>query len=79
MKLQKTRKTILVKPCMFACWIIFTLSGLKCHKNLAGLGIRTLVFRANPGFLPKTERMSDSLNKTSDSLIRSFLMSDLRE
>ena len=30
-------------------------------------------------FLPKNERTSDSLKKTSDSLIRSFLVSDLSD
>ena len=30
-------------------------------------------------FLPKNERMSDSLKKTSDSLIRSFLVCDLSD
>ena len=30
-------------------------------------------------FLPKNERMSDSLKKMSHSLIRSFLVSDLSE
>ena len=30
-------------------------------------------------FLPKNEQMSDSLKKTSDSLIRSFLVSDLSD
>ena len=30
-------------------------------------------------FFPKNERMSDSLKKISDSLIRSFLVSDLSD
>ena len=30
-------------------------------------------------FLPKNERMSDSLKKTSDTLLRSFLVSDLSD
>ena len=33
----------------------------------------------NTRFLQKNERMSDSLKKTSDSLIRSFLVSNLSE
>ena len=45
----------------------------------AGLGICSLVFRANRLFLPKNERMSNSLKKTSDSLICSFLVSDLSD
>ena len=30
-------------------------------------------------FLPKNEQMSDSLKKTSDSLLRSLLLSDLSD
>ena len=33
----------------------------------------------NTRFLQKNERMSDSLKKTSDSLIRSFLVSNLSD
>ena len=43
----------------------------------SGLGIRSTVSERIGRFLQKNEQMSDSLNKTSDSLIRSFLVSDL--
>ena len=42
-----------------------------------GLGIRSSVSEQIARFLPKNEQMSDSLKKMSDSLIRSFLVSDL--
>ena len=45
-----------------------------------GLGICSSVFRVNRSFfLPKNEQMSNWLKKMSDSLIRSFLVSDLRD
>ena len=45
----------------------------------SGLGIRSSVFRAIARFLPKYERMSDSLKKTSNLLIPSFLVSNLSD
>ena len=58
--------------------------------NRPGLGSRSSVFRPNRCFLPKNERMSDSLKKRVISLIfgerpeqfahgRSFLVSDLSD
>ena len=44
-----------------------------------GLGIRSSVFWANRLFLRKNERMSNLLKKTSDSLIHSFLVSNLSD
>ena len=41
------------------------------------IGERTKVVSSRAGNKRKNERMSDSLKKTSDSLIRSFLVSEL--
>ena len=45
----------------------------------AGLGLRSSFSKQIARFLPKNERMSDSLKRTSDSLIGSFLVSDLSD
>ena len=46
---------------------------------IPGLGIRSFDFRANRLFFVKNERMSDSLKKMRDSLIRSFLVSEMSD
>ena len=46
------------------------------REGIAGLGIRSSFSEYIASFLWKNERMSDSLQKTSDSLIHSFLVSD---
>ena len=53
--------------------------GQPMYLNISGLGIRSSVFWANRLFLPKNKQMCDSLKKTSDSLIRSFLVNDLSD
>ena len=56
-------------------WILF-------HKDTeyAGLEIISTVFSERIArFLPKNEQMSDSLKKMRDSLIRSFLVSNLSD
>ena len=53
---------------------------LTCgHRILAGLGFRSSVFERIARFLPKHEQMSNSLKKMNDSLICSFLVSDLSD
>ena len=45
----------------------------------AGLGIAHLISEGITRFLSKNERMSNLLKKMSDSLIPSFLVSDLSD
>ena len=47
--------------------------------NPQGWEFASFDFRVNRSFFVQNERMSDSLKKISDSLIRSFLVSDLSD
>ena len=69
---------VTITGCTFISGQLF-LFLFKKIRVLPGLGIRWSVFWANRSFLRKNERMSDSLKKTSDLLICSFLVSDLSE
>ena len=50
---------------------------MSATDTWAGLGISSFDFRANRLFLVKNEQMSYSLKKINDSLISSFLMSEM--
>ena len=52
---------------------------LQLLRKYTGLGIRSSIFWANCSFLAKNERMSDSLKKRCNLLIRSFLVSNLSD
>ena len=62
-------------PCVIVpLWVIgWCLTNARAGNSLIGFPSESLVFS------PKNEQMSDSLKKTSDSLIRSFLVSDLSD
>ena len=64
---QKDIKTILT------CVKLYSMT--SCH-GFSGLGIPSSVFRANRSFLPKNEQIA---KKMRDSLICSFLVSDLSD
>ena len=51
----------------------------KIYSFWSRAGIRSIDFQANRSFFVKNERMSDSLQKISDSLIRSCLVNEMSD